>query len=500
MRRVRFVIAFLIIATMILPSTRALFVKPSFPDYTPNGMPDFDEKQDNWGPGAGIFTWCCPVAVANSLWWLDSEYESIMFANPIPPPAISDHFPLVTPYGAWDDHDANNVFGLVPNLAFCMDTDGMRTGTVHSGTRWVDVAPGIQLYLVQQGVTAWFQVHSSDFPDFGWIDTQTEQCQDVELFLEFWQQNVPGGPWTNTTITNPSLEFGHCVTTAGVEAAAAQLLISDPYFDVVTPGLPSHNDAQFVSHDPYGVAQWMMGPGPYGPAQPIWELVNYCQIAMGLPPTYHAFIRGAVATSGVFPVSTAGVVGITGYKLLFKETMGNPLCLSATIDYHWNFSCEKWNGVAWVASGISGSSTPVTGYSIPALPTVDLPYDVYVLPTTGPNAVAWNDWLRINFTFHWTYNSNSYSTAYSAKLHVHPADIAGTAPVAFPYLGADLAVGTKDLNVLGVQWGKTVPPGTDPTSNLARADMNGDGAIGTKDLNILGTQWGKTWTNTPPPG
>jgi hypothetical protein len=500
LRYVSFVIAFLIIATMILPSTHALFVKPPFTDYAPNGMPDFDEKQDQWGPVAGMYTWCCPVAVANSLWWLDSEYESFMFATPVPPPTISDHFGLVTSNNpqVWDDHDPNNVMGLVPNLAFCMDTDGMRTHDGHTGTRWVNVAPGIQMYLTQfTNVAGMFQVHSLNFPDIGWINNQTEQCQDVELFLEFWGQDVPGGPWY--PITNPTFESGHCVTVAGSDPAS--VLISDPYFDVAAPGLPSHNDAQFVSHDPYPVAPWVMGPGPYGPL-PIWELVNYCQITMSLPPTYHAFIIGAVATSpAALPGPTAGVVGITGYKLLFKETMNNSFCIPVTIDYYWDFSIDKWDGENWVAAGISGSSTPVTGYGIPALTIVDLPYYVYLLPPSGGNAVVWGDWLKVSFTFHWTYNSISYSTSYTVKLHVHPADIAGAASVDFPYLGADNVVNAKDYSPIAANWLATPTSwDTAPLTVLARADLNGDNVINAKDYSPIAANWLATWTNTPPPG
>jgi hypothetical protein len=328
-----------------------------------------------------------------------------------------------------------------------------------------------------------------------WINNQTEQCQDVELFLEFWWQDVPGGPWY--PITNPTFEFGHCVTVAGSDLA--NVLISDPYFDVAAPGLPSHNDAQFISHDPYPVAPWMIPPGPYGPL-PIWELVNYCQINMQLPPTYHAFIRGAVATSpAALPGPTAGLVGITGYKLLFKETVNNSFCIPVTIDYYWDFSIDKWDGAQWVASGISGSSTPVTGYAIPPFTIVDLPCYVYLLPMSGPNAVAWGDWLRISSTFHWTYSGISYSTGYTAKLHVHPGDIAGTT-VAFPYLGANNIVNLMDLGLVTGNWQQPVPPGTDPLSNLARADMNGNGFINLQDLGLITGNWQATWTNTPPPG
>ncbi len=73
------------------------YIKPAFPDYTPSGMPDFDEKQNGWGPAPGTYTWCGPVAAANSLWWLDSEYESAYNPHPTPPPTISDHFNLVKP-------------------------------------------------------------------------------------------------------------------------------------------------------------------------------------------------------------------------------------------------------------------------------------------------------------------------------------------------------------------------------------------------------------------
>jgi len=125
-------------------------------------------------------------------------------------------------------------------------------------------------------------------------------------------------------------------------------------------------------------------------------------------------------------------------------------------------------------------------------------YYVYLLPSSSPSAVVWNDWLRIDFAFHWTYSSLNYTAAYMAKLNVHPADIAG-ATVTFPYLGADGAVGPKDLHTLAVYWGQHVPPGTDPTSDLARADINGDGTVGPGDLRILGAEWNLVWTNTPPP-
>lgn len=306
---------------MVYAVTDPWYIKPAYPDYAPSGMPDFDEAQDQWGPMPGVYTWCGPVAVANSLWWLDSECESIMFPVPVAPPTISDHFGLVASYNPlqWDDHDPQNVPGLVGNLAFWMDTDGQRTGDGHMGTRLVDLEWGLNQYLMQQGVAPTFEVHDAIFPDFYWIENEIERCQDVVLFLEFWRFT---GTWQKL-YDNATLEAGHFVTCAGVNSSTVELLISDPLQDAFERGVAPrggrspvghppqhpttlHNDAQFVSQDAYLSVFWdplQVPPSPYGPV-PIWELAGYLQ-TLGYDPSWHAFINAAVVTSpvGVHDVS-----------------------------------------------------------------------------------------------------------------------------------------------------------------------------------------------------
>ena len=225
----------------------------------------------------------------------------------MPPSAISDAFPLVVAYGQWDDHSPLNVDPLTRNLAFLMDTDDQQPPfDGHTGTRWQDMIVGIQQYLMQQGVAGMFEVHFGEFPEFGWIEYEVERCQDVVLFLEFWQFT---SDWIQL-YDNPSLEAGHFVTCAGVNSTTYELLISDPYQDAFENGYPGrspiahpphvdptvHNDAQYVSQDAYGTAPWIgQPPSPYGPF-PVWELVGYLQ-TMGYDPSYHAFIRTAVITS-----------------------------------------------------------------------------------------------------------------------------------------------------------------------------------------------------------
>jgi hypothetical protein len=131
-------------------ATLPWFMKPSFPDYAPSGMPDFDQRQGGtylW-QYTGLWSHCGPVAVANSLWWLDSEFE----VSTTPPPTTADNFPLVRAYGAWDDHAPQNVPPFVEHLAYLMDTNGLRTGIAHLGTSVTDMQTGITQYLSWSGV------------------------------------------------------------------------------------------------------------------------------------------------------------------------------------------------------------------------------------------------------------------------------------------------------------------------------------------------------------
>jgi hypothetical protein len=130
------------------------YMKAPYPDYAPSGMPDFDQRQGGtylWVDYMGQWSHCGPVAVANSLWWLDSEFEP----NTTPPPMPIDNYPLVQAYGGppWDDHDPLNVPPLVEHLAYLMDTDGLRTATpFKSGTNVFDMQAGITHYLSWSGV------------------------------------------------------------------------------------------------------------------------------------------------------------------------------------------------------------------------------------------------------------------------------------------------------------------------------------------------------------
>jgi len=279
----------------IIISPADWYFKPPQEDYAPSGVPDFDQKQwltdINWtNPYPPIGTWshCGPVAVANSLWWLDSQFEP----NPIPPPEINDGFPLVESYGPGviDDHDPQNVPYLVEHLAWYMDTNGMRTKIPHCGTEVHDMEYGIDWYLREKGLYWKFYEHTQKAPDFFWIEDQVKKCEDVILLLGFWQESPtrPGYWWR---------VGGHFVTCAGVDSTNMMLALSDPYIDNAEWGFPGrviprlhkhtgppetlHNNATYVSHDFYLVGRSPSPGGPFGiyqyPAEDIIDNFGSCQ-------------------------------------------------------------------------------------------------------------------------------------------------------------------------------------------------------------------------------
>ena len=249
--------------------------KPRFNDYAQSGMPDFDQKQDiEWSvpDGPPKYTYCGPTAVANSLWWMDSRFED---PASLPPPTKSDSFIMVTRYNlAWDDHDPQNVEPFVEDLAWYMDTDGQRTASPHTGTRVQDMYDGIIQYLTDRGLKSAtrniFDVNMYPAPEFTFVESEVERCQDVILLLGFWQEQM-----------GFVRVGGHYVTVSGVWSDLGLIAFSDPYVNYAEAGAPgrvlpyphtctptTHNNATFVSHEQYA-QQPSFSPGG------VWGISSY---------------------------------------------------------------------------------------------------------------------------------------------------------------------------------------------------------------------------------
>jgi hypothetical protein len=318
---------------------------PTTPVSVPPATPRPAESDIYW-------TWCAPLAAANSIWWFDSKYEP----NAVPPPTKSDGFPLVKSYNSsvWDDHDPRNVKPFVEHLAYLMDTDGMRTKLYHDGTTVWDMQAGITQYLSWSGVNPLGDVDGNGIVDQN--DVAIVQAAmgskpgdaNWNMSADIWPETVTG-PYTADNVINqtdldlvndnlgktglfyehttglyPSFSYieeevercqdvvlclgfyqhgirdgGHFVTVAGVNSTYYQLLISNPirddYETGVTPGRspvahPYPHDSTI--HNNASLVSQDAYTIVYNAVGGYWALLGYFT-----DPTWEARIEFAVITS-----------------------------------------------------------------------------------------------------------------------------------------------------------------------------------------------------------
>jgi len=199
---------------------RGWYWKPAYPNYAPNGVPDFDQQQDTWktiepglngvinsvpagddflnvtenrivpgqdchlqtvpaGDDIAVWAFCGPTAVANCFWWYDSKYS-----DPTGTPGDNkDNFPLVANYGAGDDHARGNVPLLIERLARAMKTNTKGTTYIN------DMNSSIHQWFVDTGLTNHFTVNTTNYVTFPYVEQQIENCQDVILLVGAYHQN-----------------------------------------------------------------------------------------------------------------------------------------------------------------------------------------------------------------------------------------------------------------------------------------------------------------------
>lgn len=235
----------------------------SYPNYSPSGLPDFDQRQDSWKTRIGIWTLCGPTALANVLWWFDSKYSN---QNGTPGDGI-DIYPLVENYhvqgvlepGPYsDDHNFNNVNDLqtswdrkthhgelIEQIAWYVNTDKCRNLILTKyGTSIHDMILGVKNWIKDAGLQDDFKVEVIFKPSFSMINERLRNNEGI--LLRF-------GKCIFDFKLSPTL-FHHYVAVAGINSDE-YIAISDPGWDKTNPCSDSsvHNDAGIVSHDIYKV-------------------------------------------------------------------------------------------------------------------------------------------------------------------------------------------------------------------------------------------------------
>ena len=309
---------------------------PKFQNYAPNGMPDFDQKQNNWRDTVyNGWTFCGAVSVSNILWYLDSFYSNF---SGIPGDG-NDSFPIVLDYNALgesnpgpysDDHNVNNVndlssswnqevsvFGneLVERVAWYVDTNGCRTGEEIWGTNLISMYNGVLKWLDDVELSQYFQVEmifpsQSDsiisnykpglinffnntqgmlFNPKGLSEFKKLSVNQEDLTFHNIASKVTNGSFVvlgiNGMDDDKNINFAHWVAIAGVSMSQYQIALSDPYFDVAnrTNDYTLHNDASFVSHDIYTVNT----TSPFPEDADYWWLEGYL-------PNLHSVVPAAL--------------------------------------------------------------------------------------------------------------------------------------------------------------------------------------------------------------
>ena len=237
---------------------------PGYPNYSPNGIPDFDQRQDDTWRNNFRWSFCGPAALANIIWWFDSKnsdpkgvigdgFDNYTLVQNFNPPGNPEPGPFL------DDHNYNNVNDnetswvkysnsgeLIERLASYVDIYWHKIPFLTvSGTDRFQLSLGAKKWIKDAGLENDYKVENIFRPSFSLIDERVRNNDGIILRLGYYLPSFP--------ILFP-LIFLHYVTVAGINSNG-YIAVSDPELDIANPcSDPTlHNNPSIVSHDIYEV-------------------------------------------------------------------------------------------------------------------------------------------------------------------------------------------------------------------------------------------------------
>jgi len=238
---------------------------PSYSNYCPNGLPDFDQRQDDTWKSDLTWSFCGPTALADIIWWFDSKHSD---SNGKPGDGF-DNYSLVKNYNPpgepnpgpnFDDHNFNNINDLltswnsspdngelIEKLATYVDIYWHKIPFLFvSGTDRFQMTYGAKNWIKDAGLEHKYKVENIFKPSFSLINNRLRKNNGIVLKLGYCISRIG--------IFFPIL-FGHYVAVAGINSNGF-IAISDPEWDIKNPcnDTTLHNDASIVSHDEYQIS------------------------------------------------------------------------------------------------------------------------------------------------------------------------------------------------------------------------------------------------------
>lgn len=244
---------------------------PAYPNYSPQGLPDFGQKQDHWKQWqgkwlfiGGLWSFCAPTSLADIFWWFDSKHE-----DPLGYPGDGiDAYPLVkkyhtvgvpTPGPLEDDHNFNNVNDLetrwnhgrgekelIETLAWYCNTNFCRYPFIrgYAGTHAYFLEKGAKQWIQDAGLQENYAVEGIWNPDFSLIVNAIQNNSGVIVNLLLY----------NSRAVLLETFLGHYVAIAGIHPNGS-IALSDPFQNEANPSPTplEHNDANVVSYDVFPV-------------------------------------------------------------------------------------------------------------------------------------------------------------------------------------------------------------------------------------------------------
>jgi hypothetical protein len=259
---------------------------PAVPNYAPNGLPDFNQnQQEDWKDLEGRQALCGSVCLADIFWWFDSKHET---QNGYPGDG-NDTYPLVQDYHApgmpipgphSDDHNYNNVNDnqtpylkdqqngeLIERIAWYANRQKdmslyTKLGPLKEFLNALTLVYGAKKWLLDCNLQNDYSVIPIFRPRFSTIVKYLRNNAGIILGI------VPEPDNTSSLFS-----YGHFVAVAGINPLG-YIAVSDPDRDLINHSSDHyiHNNASIVSHDtfrvdlasPYpGLASWWL-PNPWG--------------------------------------------------------------------------------------------------------------------------------------------------------------------------------------------------------------------------------------------